>query len=87
MPVLDSYRRVLSRPGALRFSSAGVVARLPIAMVTLGVVLLVEGETGSYGLAGAVSAASTCSAGGTSPTAMRADAVCKPSTCASRCAP
>jgi MFS family permease len=53
--VLDSYRRVLSRPGGLRFSSAGLLARLPIAMVTLGVVLLVEGETGSYGLAGTVS--------------------------------
>ena len=53
--MLDSYRRVLSRPGAFRFSSAGLVARLPISMVTLGVVLLVEGETGSYGLAGAVS--------------------------------
>lgn len=53
--MLDSYRHVLSRPGALRFSSAGLVARLPISMVTLGVVFLVEGETGSYGLAGAVS--------------------------------
>jgi MFS family permease len=53
--MLDSYRRVLSRPGALRFSSAGVVARLPISMVTLGVVFLVEGQTGSYGLAGTVS--------------------------------
>jgi MFS family permease len=53
--MLDSYRRVLSRPGALRFSSAGLVARLPISMVTLGVVFLVEGETGSYGLAGTVS--------------------------------
>lgn len=53
--MLDSYRRVLSRPGAFRFSSAGLVARLPISMVTLGVVLLVEGETGSYGQAGTVS--------------------------------
>jgi MFS family permease len=53
--MLDSYRRVLSRPGAFRFSSAALVARLPISMVTLGVVLLVEGQTGSYGLAGIVS--------------------------------
>ncbi|KRF36035.1 MFS transporter [Nocardioides sp. Soil805] len=53
--MLDSYRRVLSRPGALRFSSAGLLARLPISMVTLGVVLLVEDRTGSYGLAGTVS--------------------------------
>ncbi|WP_104107429.1 MFS transporter [Nocardioides sp. 616] len=54
--MLDSYRRVLSRPGALRFSAAALVARLPISMVSLGIVLLVEGETGSYGLAGTVSA-------------------------------
>lgn len=54
--MLDSYRRVLSRPGALRFSTAALVARLPISMVGLGIVLLVEERTGSYGLAGTVSA-------------------------------
>lgn len=54
--MLDSYRRVLSRPGALRFSSAALVARLPISMVGLGIVLLVEERTGSYGIAGTVSA-------------------------------
>jgi MFS family permease len=54
--MLDSYRRVLARPGAFRFSSAALVARLPISMVGLGIVLLVEDRTGSYGLAGTVSA-------------------------------
>ncbi|HEY0645289.1 MAG TPA: MFS transporter [Nocardioides sp.] len=54
--MLDSYRRVLARPGAFRFSSAALVARLPISMVGLGIVLLVEERTGSYGLAGTVSA-------------------------------
>jgi MFS family permease len=42
-------------PGSLRFSFVGWVARLPIPMIGLGTVLLVAGETGSYGLAGAVS--------------------------------
>jgi MFS family permease len=51
------YRRVLSVPGALRFSGAALVARLPIAMVTIGIVLLVTGVGRSYGLAGALSAA------------------------------
>lgn len=51
-----TYRRVLSLPGALLFSVSGLVARLPISMVGLGMVLLVEAETGSYGLAGIVSA-------------------------------
>ncbi len=53
--MFDSYRRVLVRPGALAFSGAALVARLPISMVGLGIVLLVEQRTGSYGLAGTVS--------------------------------
>lgn len=57
--MLSSYRRVLAVPGALRFSLTGLVARLPISMVGLGIVLLVQAGTGSYGLAGAVSAAFT----------------------------
>lgn len=54
--MFDSYRRVLVRPGACAFSSAALVARLPISMVGLGIVLLVEQRTGSYGLAGTVAA-------------------------------
>jgi predicted MFS family arabinose efflux permease len=55
--MMTSYRRVLSLPGALAFSLSGLVARLPISMVSLGVVLLVSTRTGSYATAGAVSAA------------------------------
>src|SRR4051794_15746408 len=65
MPFLASYRRVLSTPGALLFSATGMVGRLPISMAGLGVVLLVQAGTGSYGVAGAVSA-----------TYMGANAVC-----------
>lgn len=54
--MLDTYRRILTVPGGLRFSASGLVARLPISMVGLGIVLLVEAATDSYGLAGAVSA-------------------------------
>ena len=50
------YRRVLALPGAWAFSMTGLVARLPISMVSLGIVLLVSTRTGSYSLAGAVSA-------------------------------
>jgi MFS family permease len=57
MPMLTSYRRVLAVPGALRFSLTGLVARLPISMVGLGIVLLVSAERDSYGVAGAVAAA------------------------------
>jgi MFS family permease len=55
--MLTSYRRILARPGALRFSMTGLVARLPISMIGLGIVLLVSAATGSYGVAGAISAA------------------------------
>jgi MFS family permease len=54
--MLSSYREVLSRPGTLSFSATGLVARLPIAMLGLGIVLLVSSATGSYALAGSVSA-------------------------------
>ena len=54
--MFDRYRRILSVPGALRFSGSALVARLPIAMVTIGIVLLVTHAGRSYGLAGALSA-------------------------------
>ncbi|WP_134765870.1 MFS transporter [Nocardioides sp. 1609] len=55
--MLQTYGRILNRPGTALFSATGLVARLPISMVGLGTVLLVEDASGSYGLAGAVSAA------------------------------
>jgi hypothetical protein len=55
--MLDSYRQILRVPGSLLFSAAAFVARIPISMMGLGIVLLVEAGTGSYGLGGSVSAA------------------------------
>ncbi len=55
--MLTPYRDVLAHPGALRFSLSGFLARLPISMLTLGVVLLVSGTGRSYALAGAAAAA------------------------------
>jgi Major Facilitator Superfamily len=54
--VLGPYRAVLSTPGAPAFEVAGFFARLPIATVGLGIVLLVSTRTGSYALAGSISA-------------------------------
>lgn len=54
--MLSPYRDVLTRPGALAFSASGVLARLPMSMVGIGIVLMVSSLYGSYGLAGAVSA-------------------------------
>ncbi|HCX84457.1 MAG TPA: MFS transporter [Micrococcales bacterium] len=51
------YREVLSKPGAWKFSLAGLFARLPISMVGIGIVLMLSDQRlyGSYGLAGQVS--------------------------------
>ncbi|MEI4274008.1 MFS transporter, partial [Klenkia sp. LSe6-5] len=49
------YGRIFAVPGARSFSFAGWLARVPMSSMGLGSVLMVAGETGSYGLAGAVS--------------------------------
>jgi len=56
--MLSSYTELLRQPGTLRFSSAALIGRFPISAVGLSIVLLVAGKTGSYGVAGAVSATS-----------------------------
>jgi MFS family permease len=53
--VLAPYRTAFATPGAVSFSLAGLIGRLPISTLGLGIVLLVEGRSGSYGLAGSVS--------------------------------
>ena len=54
--MLGAYGQVLRTPGALRFTASGFVARMPLAISGLSVVLVVSTITGSYGLAGAMSA-------------------------------
>ena len=51
------YVEVLRLPGALGFSGAGFIARMPMSMFGLGTVLLIAALTGRYGLAGVVAAA------------------------------
>ena len=53
--MLAPYRRLLSIPRAWRFSLAGFILRLPIAMLYLSLALFIVDETGSYSLAGALS--------------------------------
>ena len=54
--VPSPYRQVLSLRGAAAFSATGLVARLPISMTSLGIVILVSARTGSYSVAGGISA-------------------------------
>ena len=55
--MLKTYRSLLAAPHARAFVLAGFVARLSISMRALGCVLMVSELAGSYGLAGAVTAA------------------------------
>ncbi|MCW2830304.1 MAG: transporter [Aeromicrobium sp.] len=66
--MLDTYRGVLGHPGAALFSATGAIARLPLSMAGLGIVLVVEEQTGSYGQAGLVSAAYVLAAAALAPT-------------------
>ena len=55
--VLARYREVLSLPGALRFSLTGIIARAPMSMVGISLILAVRGLYHSYALAGLLGAA------------------------------
>ncbi|MDO4900145.1 MFS transporter [Actinomyces sp.] len=52
-----TYGTILRRPGALGFSSAGLIARFPMSMVGISTILAVQELYGSYSAAGTVSAA------------------------------
>lgn len=52
--VFSPYARLFVVPGSRAFALAGWVGRIPASTLGLGTVLLVEAETGSYGIAGAV---------------------------------
>ena len=56
---LRAYQQVLADPRARAFTLAGLVARLPISMTGIGIVLLVSLTTGSFGRAGLITAAGT----------------------------
>ncbi|MGD0238840.1 MAG: MFS transporter [Streptosporangiaceae bacterium] len=53
---LRPYAEIFEIPGAWRFSVAGVIGRMPMSMFGLGTVLLISSVTGTYGVAGTVSA-------------------------------
>lgn len=53
--MVSRYRAAFAAPGALSFSAAGFLARLPIAIYPIGIVLIVSARTHEYGFAGVVS--------------------------------
>ena len=64
---LRPYADIFRVPGAWRFSAAGVIGRMPMAMFGLGTVLLISAATGKYGVAGTVSAVGALGYAFTSP--------------------
>lgn len=62
-----TYGYLFSLPGAPAMSLAGVVARLPLSMAALGIVLVVSDRTGSYATAGLISACHVIAAAAVAP--------------------
>ncbi|MBD0744576.1 MFS transporter [Streptomyces sp. CBMA152] len=56
------YRAIFAAPGTKGFSAAGLLGRMPLSMMGIGVVTMVSQLTGRYGLAGALSATLAMSA-------------------------
>ncbi|MFI8242369.1 MFS transporter [Streptomyces sp. NPDC085866] len=61
------YRALFAEPGTKSFSAAGLVGRMPLSMMGIGVVTMVSQLTGRYGLAGALSATIALSAATVGP--------------------
>ncbi|MFE2637671.1 MFS transporter [Streptomyces scopuliridis] len=58
----SSYHAIFAAPGTKGFSAAGLIGRMPLAMMGIGIVTMVSQLTGRYGLAGALSATLAMSA-------------------------
>ncbi|MFI5805995.1 MFS transporter [Streptomyces sp. NPDC051561] len=56
------YRAIFAAPGSRAFSAAGLLGRMPLSMMGIGIVTMISQLTGRYGLAGALSATLAMSA-------------------------
>jgi MFS family permease len=54
--VPSPYRALFAAPGTKGFAAAGLLGRMPLSMMGIGVVTMISQLTGRYGLAGALSA-------------------------------
>jgi hypothetical protein len=64
---LAAFREVMRTPGAWPIAIASLVARMPNAMSSIGLVLFLHEETGSFASAGLVTGAMVLGMGGTGP--------------------
>ncbi|WP_305092536.1 MFS transporter [Prescottella sp. R16] len=70
--MIGTYREIFAARGSAAFSAAGFVARLPIAMVGIGIVTMLSQLRGSYGVAGALAAVFALANAAISPLVSRA---------------
>lgn len=52
----QSYRALFRLPGTIQLTSAGLLARMPLSMIGIGLITMVATARGSYGYAGALAA-------------------------------
>lgn len=68
---LGAYRRVLAAPRVRPLVTFALLARMPIGMGAVAIILFVHGQTDSFGIAGGVAGAYTIGLGITGPTVAR----------------
>jgi MFS family permease len=69
--VTSPYRAIFAAPGSKAFSAAGLVGRMPLSMLGIGIVTMISQVTGQYGLAGALSATAALSGAAAGPQVSR----------------
>jgi len=62
-----AYRRILARPHVFALCATSVLARLPVGMGSVALVIFLHDRTGSFGVAGLAAGAYTIGLGATSP--------------------
>ncbi|MET9885926.1 MFS transporter [Streptomyces sp. NPDC006430] len=65
------YRAIFAAPGSRQFSAAGLIGRMPLSMVGIGILTMISELTGRYALAGALTAALALSAAVVGPQVSR----------------
>lgn len=65
------YQAIFVAPGTKAFSAAGLVGRMPLSMLGIGIVTMISQVTGRYGLAGALTAVLALSAAACGPQVSR----------------
>ncbi|MFI0719576.1 MFS transporter [Streptomyces sp. NPDC021224] len=65
------YVAIFAAPGSRAFSAAGLIGRMPLSMLGIGIVTMISQVTGQYGLAGGLSATTALSGAAIGPLVSR----------------